>query len=64
VALVLNDYLFCRLDKARDVLIPLDLEPQEVEHEEEDYYQITACDDDERYMLNPPVDSDLDCFED
>jgi len=64
VALVLNDYLFCRLDKARDVLIPLDLEPQELDGEEEDYYQITACDDDERYMLNPPVDSDLDCFED
>ena len=57
------DYLECRLDTARDALLPLDLEPDELE-DEEGYYWIAACEDDERYMLNPPVDSELDCFED
>ena len=54
------DYIECSIDEAYDALVPLDLEPDELEHP---YYKIAACDDDERYMLNPPVDSDLDCFE-
>lgn len=48
------EYLECRLDKAKEALVPLDLEPDEVD---DDYYWIAACEDDERYMLNPPVDS-------
>ena len=54
------DYLECSIDEAYDALVPLDLEPDELKYP---YYMIAACDDDERYMLNPPVDSDLDCFE-
>ena len=44
------EYLECRLDKAKEALMPLDLEPDEVD---DDYYWIAACDDRERYMLNP-----------
>jgi hypothetical protein len=57
------DYLQCHLKTARDALFPLDLKPDELENKE-GYYWITACEDDERYMLNPPVNSNLDCFED
>ena len=56
------EYIECPLDKARDALIPLDLEPEQLQ--QKPYYKIAACDDDERYMLNPPVDEIDDMFED
>ena len=63
------DYLECRLDAARAALLPLDLEPDELEEDMAGdmagvYYWITASESDARYMLDPPEDSDLDCFSD
>jgi hypothetical protein len=56
------EYIECSLVMAWDALIPLDLELEELQ--QKPYYKIVACDDDERYMLNPLVDEIDDMFED